>query len=118
MGGRLSGNALSYVAVLNIFTGIAVCGTAFAKRGRAVVEALRKDWLNGAMGGAMMLGAYAIAVYAMTRAPMAQVAALRETSVVFAAILGAMFLKEPFGARRVAAAFAVAAGIVSLAMRG
>ena len=118
MGGRLSGNAVGYVAVLNVFTGIAVSGTAFVKRRGAFLQALRHDWLNGILGGAMMLGAYAIAVYAMTRAPMAQVAALRETSVVFAAILGAMFLKEPFGARRIAAACAVTAGIAILATRG
>ena len=115
MGARLSGNAFGYVAVLNVFTGIAVCGTALARRGAAFVEALKADWKNGVLGGAMMLGAYSIAVYAMTLAPMAQVAALRESSVVFAAILAAIFLKEPFGGKRIAAACAVTAGIVILA---
>lgn len=118
MGGRLSANPVGYVAVLNIFTGIAISGTAFVKRGAAFAEALRTDWANGILGGAMMLGAYTIAVYAMTLAPMAQVAALRESSVVFAAILGAIFLREPFGAKRIAAACAVAAGIVILALGG
>ena len=116
LGGRLSGNPIGYVAVLNVVTGIAVTATAVVRRGHAFARALRTDWLNGALGAAMMIGAYSIAVYAMTRAPMAQVAALRETSVVFAAILGAVFLKESFGARRIAAACAVTAGIVILAM--
>jgi drug/metabolite transporter (DMT)-like permease len=116
MGGRISANPIGYVAVLNIFTGTAVCGTAFVKRGDVFMQALKTDWVNGALGGAMMLGAYTIAVYAMTLAPMAQVAALRESSVVFAAIMGAIFLKEPFGAKRIAAAVAVTAGIVILAM--
>jgi drug/metabolite transporter (DMT)-like permease len=118
MGGRLSGNAIAYVAVLNVFTGIAVCGTAFVRRRGAFAQALRTDWVNGVLGGTMMLGAYTIAVYAMTLAPMAQVAALRESSVVFAAILAAVFLHEPFGMKRIAAAFAVAVGIVILAMSG
>ena len=118
MGARVSGNAISYVAVLNVFTGIAVIGTAVVKRGAALAEALRTDWLNGTLGGAMMLGAYMIAVYAMTIAPLAQVAALRESSVVFAAIMGAIFLHEPFGAKRIAAAGAVAAGILILATSG
>ena len=118
MGGRLSANPVGYVAVLNVITGIAVCGTAFVKRGAAFTQALRTDWVNGTLGGVMMLGAYTIAVYAMTLAPMAQVAALRESSVVFAAILGALFLREPFGAKRIAAACAVTAGVVILATAG
>ena len=116
MGGRLSGNPVAYVAVLNVFTGTAVCGIAALRRPAAFREALRTDWANGLLGGAMMLGAYTIAVYAMTLAPLAQVAALRESSVVFAAIFGAIFLKEPFGAKRIAAACAVTAGIVILAL--
>jgi drug/metabolite transporter (DMT)-like permease len=50
----------------------------------------------------------------MTQAPVALVAALRETSVVFAAVLGALFLREPFTARRVAATLIVLAGLVAL----
>ena len=64
----------------------------------------------------MMLGAYAIAVYAMTLAPMAFVAALRESSVIFAAVLGTVFLREPFGAKRIVASVGVAAGIAILVL--
>jgi len=116
IGARAAGTAIGYVALLNIFTGVLVCGTAAWRRGPAFAQALRKDWLNGLIGGAMMLGAYTIVVHALTRAPMAQVAALRESSVVFAAILGAIFLHEPFGGRRVAASVVVAAGIALLAL--
>lgn len=62
-----------------------------------------------------MLLAYLIVVYALTLAPMAQVAALRESSVIFAAVLGMVFLKEPFGRWRVAAAAVLAAGIMLMA---
>ena len=64
------------------------------------------------MGGALAsFGSYGIALWAMTRAPVATVAALRETSVIFAAMIGALLLKEPFGRHRIAGACVVAAGI-------
>lgn len=116
IGARVSGNPIAYVAILNIFTGIVLITVASWKRGPALLQALRTDWVNGVIGGAFMLGAYTIVVLALTRAPMAQVAALRESSVIFAAILGAIFLREPFGRRRIAASVAVAAGIGVLAL--
>lgn len=116
IGARVSGNPIAYVAVLNILTGIVLISVASWKRGPALRQALRTDWVNGVIGGAFMLAAYTIVVYALTRAPMAQVAALRESSVIFAAILGAIFLHEPFGRRRIAASVAVAAGIAVLAL--
>jgi drug/metabolite transporter (DMT)-like permease len=116
IGARASGNPIAYVAVLNIFTGIGLISVAAWRRGPAFKQALRTDWLNGVIGGALMLGAYTIVVFALTKAPMAQVSALREASVIFAAILGAIFLKEPFGGRRIAASVAVAAGIGMLAL--
>ncbi len=57
------------------------------------------DWRRGLLGGAASLGAYGIVLWAMTRAPVAAVAALRETSVLFAALIGAVWLKEGFGWR-------------------
>jgi len=118
LGGRSSGNVVGYVACLNILTGIAVCGAAIAKRGRAAVSALRGNWKNGLLGGTLMLFAYMIVVYALTLAPMAQIAALRESSVIFAAILGVIFLRERFGARRIVASAVVATGIAILAIGG
>jgi len=116
IGARLSRTAIGYVAVLNVFTGLAVCGTAAWRRGPALVEALRLNWRKGAFGGIMMLSGYTIVVYALTLAPMAQIAALRESSVIFAALLGALLLKEPFGAKRVVASTGVAAGIAILVL--
>lgn len=62
----------------------------------------------------MTVASYGIVLWAMTRAPIAAVAALRETSVIFAAAIGSMFLREGFGAGRVAGAVCVAAGIGAL----
>jgi drug/metabolite transporter (DMT)-like permease len=66
------------------------------------------------VGGVLSALAYGIALWAMTRAPVAAVAALRETSVIFAALIGAWLLKEGHLARRVAGAVTVAAGVVAL----
>lgn len=54
-------------------------------------------------------------LWAQARAPLAEVAAIRETSVIFAAVIGMIILREGFGARRVAAAVLIATGIVLMA---
>jgi drug/metabolite transporter (DMT)-like permease len=67
---------------------------------------------RGLLAGALSVLAYGIVLWAQARAPLAEVAAIRETSVIFAALIGMTFLKERFGARRIAAAVVIAAGIV------
>jgi drug/metabolite transporter (DMT)-like permease len=116
IGARVSGNPIAYVAVLNILTGAVLLSVALRSKRVELGNALREDWKSALLGGAMMLGSYTIVVFALTLAPMAQVAALRECSVIFAALLGTLFLHEPFGARRIAAAVVVAAGIGILVM--
>jgi drug/metabolite transporter (DMT)-like permease len=68
----------------------------------------------GLIGGGMSMASYLIVLWAMTKAPVAAVAALRETSVVFAAIIGCYMLREGLGALRIAGAVVVLAGIVVL----
>jgi drug/metabolite transporter (DMT)-like permease len=93
-----------------------VCATAYARRGPArILAGLRVHWLRGLAGGVLMLLAYTIVVYALTIAPMAQIAALRESSVVFAAGMGVLVLREPFGRRRIAASVILATGVALLA---
>ena len=67
---------------------------------------------RGLLAGALSVLAYGIVLWAQARAPLAEVAAIRETSVIFAALIGMIFLRERFGARRVAAAVVIAVGIV------
>ena len=74
----------------------------------------RTFWLRGLFSGALSAAAYGIVLWAMTRAPVAAVAALRETSVIFAALIGVWLLKEGHIARRIAGAATVAAGVVAL----
>ena len=80
----------------------------------AAVRYIGAHWKRGIVGGAASLGAYGIVLWAMTRAPVAAVAALRETSVLFAALIGAVFLKEGLGLRRLAGAATVVAGVAAL----
>jgi drug/metabolite transporter (DMT)-like permease len=74
----------------------------------------RRQWVRALLGGSCAIGAYGIALWAMTRAPIALVAVLRETSVIFGAILGALFLNEKMTRRRLLATGAVLAGLVAL----
>ena len=116
LGARRAGISAGYVAALSVLTGLAVCGAAWSRRGGPqLAQALRTGWLRGLIGGLLMLLAYVFVVHAMTLAPMAQVSALRESSVIFAALLGVIVLKEPFGRDRVLASALVAAGIVLMA---
>jgi drug/metabolite transporter (DMT)-like permease len=109
-GVRLSGQPLSYVAWLNVLSCALTLPAAAAARGRAAAAFAAKHWIKGLLGGAATLGAYGLTLWAMTRAPIGLVAALRETSIVFATIIAAALLKERVAAPRWAAAAAVAAG--------
>lgn len=113
-GARLSGNPWSYVAWLCVLDGIPFSLYVLATRRRAFVEALYQRRRNGLIGGAFAILAYAIVLWAMTKAPVALVAALRETSVLFATLLGAYLLKERLTPRRWAGVAAVLAGVVAL----
>jgi drug/metabolite transporter (DMT)-like permease len=79
--------------------------------------ALRADLLRGAVAGAMATLGYGIVIYAMSRGGMAHVSAVRETSVVIAALIGTVVLGESGAARRVAAAVIVAAGVIVMNWR-
>ena len=113
-GARASGNAASYAAWLTFLEAIPFLFWIRARRGRDAVAYVARGWRRGLVGGAASLGAYAIVLWAMTRAPVAAVAALRETSVVFAALIGALWLKEGFGLPRIAGAASVVAGVAAL----
>ncbi len=113
-GVRVSGSALAYAAWFFLANSVVQVSIGLAVRGRAVPVYVAQHWLRALIGGLFTLGSYGIALWAMTQAPVALVAVLRETSVVFAAALGALFLKEPFTPRRVGATLVVLAGLVAL----
>jgi drug/metabolite transporter (DMT)-like permease len=108
------GRASAYTMIL--FVGIApvVVGYALARRGVAVLPAMAPYWKIGLGGGALAVISYSIALWAMTLAPIAIVAALRETSVLFGALIAVAFLGEPLRAARIVAALTIVAGLVLL----
>ncbi len=103
---------ISYIAWLNLLEGPWLLFFAIWRRPRAVVGYLRTNWHRGVAGGLVAHGGYGIAIWALSQGPMAHVAALRETSVLFGALMGALLLGESFGRRRVAAAGVIVAGLV------
>jgi drug/metabolite transporter (DMT)-like permease len=115
LGVRRAGDPWAYTALL------------FALQGPplAVVAAVRRpaaSWRDhatterGLAAGILCVVAYGIVLWAQTKAPLAEVAAIRETSVVFAALIGMAALGEDFGKRRVAAAVVIATGIVLIGL--
>ena len=119
-GVRLAGDALAYVMLLFVLDGLPYPALVFASRGpQGRAEILRyasRRWPLATLGGAASIGSYAIALWAMTRAPVASVAALRETSVLFAAVLGVWLLKERFGLQRALGTLVLLGGVIALRM--
>ncbi|MDA0225540.1 MAG: EamA family transporter [Proteobacteria bacterium] len=113
-GVRVSGAPLAYVMWFFVCNSIVQSSIGFAVRGRAVLPHLCRFWPRVLVGGVFTLGAYGTALWAMAHAPVALVAALRETSVIFAALMGSLFLGERFTRQRLAATVTVLAGLVAL----
>ena len=112
------GSAWRYVVILFVLDGLPYPLLVWLRRTpaqRQVITAyMRTRWPKAAMGGLASFGSYAIALWAMTRAPVASVAALRETSVLFAALLGTWLLKEQFGLQRALGTVVVVLGVMAL----
>ena len=112
------GSALQYVATLFLLDGIPYFIYVMSqRRAQQRVEAwayMRGRWPLALLGTLASLGSYGIALWAMTQAPVATVAALREASVLFAALLGAILFKEVFGLQRGAGTLLIVGGIASL----
>jgi drug/metabolite transporter (DMT)-like permease len=113
-GARASGAPVAYTLWFFVASGLAIGAVVLAMRGRALPDYLRRNWVRATLGGGLSAVSYAVALWAMTRAPIALVAVLRETSVIFGAILGALFLHEKMTRRRLIATGAVLAGLVFL----
>lgn len=112
---------LAYVIVLLLFTGVLLTPYVLWRRDVRQLGALwRQAWPSAALGGLLSLLAYLLVLTAMQLTQVSYVAALRETSVVVAAVFGARLLDEPYGGRRTLASVVVAGGLVLLilAMRG
>lgn len=115
LGARASGSAVAYVCWMLLAQGAVMPIVYAAIRRQAPTAGFDRDSAKNAIGGVLSLVAYAVVVWALSRAPMGQVSALRETGILFAMIIGVLFLKErPSGPQMVAAAV-IAAGAAILA---
>jgi len=114
-GARLSGAPAAYTAWMFLFSGAVMAAHGVWRRGaNQLGQALLANWPLALGGAALSIAAYMIAIWAMTVAPIALVAALRETGVLFAALFGTLVLREPLVPVRIVAALCVLAGAVLL----
>ena len=118
LGARVSAAPATYTAWIIVGGGIATVAWQFLFRRAPLYYPLIKRIPLGLAGGAMGFGAYAIALSAMTVAPIGAVAAVRESSVLFATALGAIILRERFGSLRWISVLLVLAGLVLVKFRG
>jgi drug/metabolite transporter (DMT)-like permease len=113
-GARESGHVAQYIALLFALDGWPFAALVFMQRKGQVWHYVRGRWPLATAGAMASLSSYAIALWAMTVAPVALVAALRETSVLFAVILGGWLLKERWTRWRIFGAISIVAGVVAL----
>ncbi|MDX2563834.1 DMT family transporter [Streptomyces sp. TX20-6-3] len=111
VGVRASGTPLGYIAWLRVLEGLAIPAYALWTRRADLLPQLRPYAGRGLLGAALSVTAYGLVLWAQTKAPLAPVAALRESSIIVGAAIGALFFKERFGGPRVAAAGLMVAGI-------
>lgn len=116
VGVRLSGSPVGYIGWLMVLESLGVPMFAVARRRDVLLKQPPRILLAGLAAGALSVLAYGLVLWAQTRGALAPIAALRETSVIFGAVLGTIVLREGFGPRRIAAAVLVTVGIVLLAM--
>lgn len=114
LGVRASGNSLGYSAWLFFFDGMPMVALGVTLRWGQLRAFLRGGVYPALLAGALSLFGYFIVLWALGQGAMAPIAALRETGVIFAALIGRLVLKEAFGWRRVLAAALVAAGVAAL----
>lgn len=116
LGVRLSGHAISYAAWQAVLQGAPMPFVFFALRRAWPTAPLDLQLGRIVVGAAISVVAYGVVLWAMSLSPMGQVSALRETSILFAAVIGAIFLKEPLSPRGLAGAAMIAAGAVALSV--
>ncbi|MDD9858674.1 MAG: DMT family transporter [Gammaproteobacteria bacterium] len=114
VGGRLSGNVAAYMVYLTLTDSALVVLYAAHRERAAAWREMAAEWRLSLAGGALALSAYWLVVWSMSQTSIALVSALRETSVIIAALIGAYYFKEPAGKRRIVASIVIFAGIALL----
>lgn len=114
VGVRRSGAPAAYTLWIFLLSGAALSTWAVAARRQAFLGYLRRNWHLGVIGGAGTVGSYGLALWAMTVAPIAVVAALRETSILFGTAISGLLLHERVGRARIIGVCIIAAGAILL----
>jgi drug/metabolite transporter (DMT)-like permease len=113
-GVRVAGNALSYICWVFFLNGFPILFFTLIRTGTALLPYVQGRWKQGFFAGCCSIVAYGLSVWAMARAPISLVAALRETSVLFGMLIAVLYLKEKFGVARLISVLLVAAGAASI----
>ena len=113
-GARLSGNPVGYVLALALFEPLVILAHQLRRRRPAVLHYFRRHWPLGFLGAGVATSAYCIVLWAMTQAPIAVVAAMRESSVIFAVLIGSLWFKEGRLRAGLLAGLCVVAGVLLL----
>jgi drug/metabolite transporter (DMT)-like permease len=115
IGVRLSGNPAAYIGWLFILSPLPIASIAIIRRRGEALVYIRNNWKLAVLAGGLNLGSYGLSIWALSLAAMAHVSAMRETSVIIAALIGTQLLGESFGKRRILAAMVVATGVILIA---
>ncbi|MGE0004895.1 MAG: EamA family transporter [Parvibaculaceae bacterium] len=115
-GARLSGSASAYAGMLFLLDALFMITAALLTRGPGAFVRILPSWKNGTAGAMLSAGAYWIVIWAMSLAPIAAVAALRETSILFVMAMSALVLKERVTGLRLLGATLIVLGAVALRM--
>jgi drug/metabolite transporter (DMT)-like permease len=119
LGGRIAGNAAGYTAWMTLLCGSSMPVVAIwlqkSQGGIRLIQGrTRREFVQAAVGGIVLVLGYGIVIWAMQRTPMGMVSALRETSVLFAVVLGWAILGEPFTVKKVLSSALICLGVLCL----
>jgi drug/metabolite transporter (DMT)-like permease len=112
LGGRMSGSPSAYTAMVFVLDAIFLVAYTVLARGPRAIAVVAPYWRSGLAGAALSAGAYWIAIWAMSRAPISAVAALRETSILFVMLMSMRVLRESVTPSRIAGAALIVAGAI------
>jgi drug/metabolite transporter (DMT)-like permease len=114
VGARVSGQVSGYTGLVFVLDALFLSIAAFVMRGPGIVRAVAPYWKTGIVGACLSVGAYWIAIWAMTQAPIASVAALREISILIVMLLSMRVLKETVSLSRLVGAGLIVAGAMMI----
>ena len=114
LGARVAGDAVMFVGWMFFLDAVLFTPTILALRGFGALRPSNRDWAVGTLAAGVSYGAYAIAVWAMTQAPIALVAALRETSILFAVLIGWLIMGDRMDRTKVGASILIIAGVAAV----